>query len=80
MLPTVDAAIDRVRAYARAQNWNNAHAAAQGFGQLAETRGEEGFSASALRDFFRDGWAPNVATLRRMEALIPADFNHAEAA
>lgn len=39
-----------------------------------------GVSASALRHFQREGWSPNVTTLRKLEAVIPEDFDKPEAA
>lgn len=61
--PTVDAALDRIRAWARSNKFKPARVAS-----LA------GLSDGATRKLFDDDWAPTVTTLRAIEAVMPADW------
>lgn len=66
-IPTIPAAVARIRAFAIQQGWRPARFAR-----------EAGLSPNALRDFDGPDWSPNVATLLALEAIIPADFTHVE--
>jgi len=56
----IDADIERIRSYARAQNWKKS--------RLAR---EAGMADTVLRRFHSDHWNPTAETLRRLEAAIP---------
>jgi len=60
---SIDAVIERIRAYAKAQGWPKS--------KLAK---EAGLQDTTLRHFDRPGWSPNAATLRRLEIIIPPEF------
>lgn len=62
--PTVDQVIARIRAFATWKRWAPSRLAV-----------EAGLSNMALRDMDAPGWSPTTATLRKLEALIPADFD-----
>jgi len=66
---TIDAAIDRVRAFAKAQNWKKTRLAM-----------EAGLQDTTLRNFDRPTWNPMASTLRKLETVIPADFEVTEEA
>lgn len=66
-IPTIPAAVDRIRAFAAHKGWRPATFAR-----------EAGLSPNSLRDFDKEGWSPNVATLLALEAIIPAEFTGAE--
>lgn len=59
----VDQSIARVRAFAAAKKWSR--------NKLAT---EAGVAESTIRSFGEPGWSPNAETLRRLEAIIPPDF------
>lgn len=61
--PTLAAVLDRIRAYAVAQSWS--------LGPLAL---RAGLSRGALRNLHRPTWSPTTATVKAIEALIPADW------
>lgn len=61
---TIDQAIARVRAYAAHRNWKKSRFAA-----------EAGIPDTTLRGFNDLNWNPTVDTLRRLEAMIPIDFD-----
>ncbi len=60
---TIDHAIARIRAYRHAQGWS-----LYGFANAA------GLRESTIRHIDSDGWSPTANTLRKLEAVIPADF------
>lgn len=62
----LDTAIERIRAYARAQGWKKS--------RLAK---EAGMSDTVLRGFDQPNWNPTVETLRRLETIIPDKFEAA---
>ena len=62
----LDTAIERIRAYARAQGWKKS--------RLAK---EAGMADTVLRDFERPDWNPTAETLRRLEAIIPSQWEAA---
>lgn len=59
----VDQAIARVRAYAAHMRWSR--------NKLAT---EAGIAESTIRSFGEPDWSPNADTLRKLEAIIPAEF------
>lgn len=61
---SIEAAIERVRAYARSRGWKKS--------RLAE---EAGMANTVLRAFDEPGWNPTAETLRRLEAIIPENFS-----
>ena len=63
MTTTIDDAICRIRAYAQEKGWTKS--------RLAQ---EAGMGDTTLRDFDTLDWNPQADTLRRLEAIIPADF------
>ncbi len=56
--------IERIRAFARARGWTKSRLARQA-----------GMIDTTLRDFHKDDWNPTAETLRRLEAVIPEDFD-----
>jgi 3,4-dihydroxy 2-butanone 4-phosphate synthase / GTP cyclohydrolase II len=60
----IEATIERVRAFARAKGW--------GYCRLAK---EAGLGAGTGTNMRRPDWSPRADTLRKLEALIPADFD-----
>jgi 3,4-dihydroxy 2-butanone 4-phosphate synthase/GTP cyclohydrolase II len=60
----IEATIERVRAFARAKGW--------GRYRLAK---EAGLSVNACMRMSDPSWSPRADTLRKLEALIPADFD-----
>ncbi len=68
-MATIRQSIERVRAFARAQGWTKS--------RLAR---EAGMIDTTLRDFHRDDWNPTAETIRRLEAVIPEDFEPGETA
>jgi len=62
----LDTAIERIRAYARARGWKKS--------RLAK---EAGMADTVLRDFERPDWNPTAETLRRLEAIIPSQWEAA---
>ncbi|MBI3453565.1 MAG: hypothetical protein HY057_12220 [Rhodospirillales bacterium] len=63
-MTTLDRTLDRIRAYAAYHKWRPARFAIKA-----------GLTPNALRDFNTPGWNPRTDTLRRLEAIIPADFH-----
>lgn len=63
MKTAIDGAIARIKAYAAARGWSKS--------RLAK---EAGLGDTTLRHFGRSGWNPTIETLRRLEAIIPAEF------
>lgn len=61
---TVDAILERVRAFRRARGWS-----------INRLAGEAGMPESTIRDMDAADWSPTVATLRKLEALIPKSFD-----
>jgi 3,4-dihydroxy 2-butanone 4-phosphate synthase/GTP cyclohydrolase II len=59
----IEDAIARVRAYAESKGWRKS--------RLAK---EAGLKDTTLRHFDRPTWNPTADTLRRLEAVIPAEF------
>ena len=59
----IDRSIARVRAYAAHTGWSR--------NKLAT---EAGLTESTIRNFGDPNWSPNAETLRKLEAIIPADF------
>lgn len=62
-IPTQDAVLDRIRAYARARDWLP--------GRLAV---EAGLSRGTLKDLFDASWSPSSATVKAIEGVIPPDW------
>ena len=60
---TIDLALERVRAFASHKGWAPSRFAV-----------EAGLSNMALRGMHKPDWSPSAATLRKLEALIPAEF------
>jgi hypothetical protein len=67
-LPSVDDAIDVVRAYMRYRRWSRWRVAK-----------ESGLHDTTLRDLYKPSWKPTVPVLRILYALIPKDFDPAKA-
>lgn len=65
----LDKLLDRYRAFARSTGW--------GISRLAR---EAGLADRTLKDIFDLGWNPTGDTLRKLEALIPADFEPGDVA
>ena len=63
MRPEIDGAIARIKAYAAARGWSKS--------RLAK---EAGIGDTTLRHFAQPDWNPTIETLRRLEAIIPAEF------
>lgn len=59
----IDRSIARVRAYAAHMKWTR--------NKLAT---EAGVAESTIRSFGEPDWSPNADTLRRLEMIVPADF------
>jgi 3,4-dihydroxy 2-butanone 4-phosphate synthase/GTP cyclohydrolase II len=62
-MSAIDQAVTRIRAFAAAQGWRKS--------RLAK---EAGMQDTTLRNFDDPDWNPTLETVRRLEALIPADF------
>ena len=62
-MTTIDAVIERVRAYRRLAGWS-----------VLRLAREAGISESTLRHIDRADWNPESETLRKLEAIIPAEF------
>lgn len=62
-MATIDAVIDRIRAFRRSTGWS-----------VLRLAREAGISESTLRHIDRPSWNPESETLRRLEAIIPPDF------
>jgi hypothetical protein len=60
---SVDVAIARIRAYAHQKRWSKSRLAI-----------EAGMTDTVLRRFDHRDWNPTVGTLRRLETLIPPEF------
>ncbi len=60
---SVDVAIARIRAYAHQKRWSKSRLAI-----------EAGMTDTVLRRFDHRDWNPAVGTLRRLETLIPPEF------
>lgn len=64
MLPsTTSTVVARIRAYAVHQGWTKSRLAS-----------EAGLPDTTLRHFDRGSWNPTLDTLRKLEAIIPRDF------
>jgi len=63
MAPSIQATIERIRAFARAKGWAKSRLAV-----------EAGMRPTVLRDFDQPDWNPTADTLRRLEAIIPKTF------
>ena len=59
----IDGAIARIRAFAKMKGWKKSRLAA-----------EAGLHDTTLRSFDSPGWNPTAETLRRLEAVVPRDF------
>ncbi|MDB5358893.1 MAG: hypothetical protein JWO51_190 [Rhodospirillales bacterium] len=59
----IDQTIARIRSYAVFRGWRKSRLAA-----------EAKMSDTTLRDFDEPDWNPTAETIRRLEAIIPADF------
>lgn len=68
-IPTQDAVLDRIRAYARARDWMP--------GRLAV---EAGLSRGTLKGLFDATWSPSSATVKAIEGVIPSDWRPGDAA
>lgn len=66
---TVNATIQRIRAFARFNGWNR--------NRLAT---EASVAESTIRQIFDDSWNPRADTLRQLERIVPADFTGIEQA
>lgn len=66
---TVDAAIARLRAYAAFKGWRKSRFAK-----------EAGLSDTVLRDFDKEDWSPTADTLRKLESIVPDDWQPTDAA
>ena len=64
-----DRAIARIRAYRRFKGWS-----------LTRLAGAAGMSESTIRHLDAPDWSPTADTMRRLEAVIPSEFEAAEAA
>ena len=64
MEATIDQSIARIRAYADAHGWRKS--------RLAK---EAGMQDTTLRGFDTSDWNPTVETLRKLEAIIPENFD-----
>ncbi len=62
----LDTTIERIRAYARSQGWKKS--------RLAK---EAGMADTVLRDFDQHDWNPTAETIRRLEAIIPQQWDAA---
>jgi imidazoleglycerol-phosphate dehydratase len=63
---SLDAAIDRIRAFAEAKGWRPS--------RLAR---EAELHANTLRDFAKPEWNPSLETLRKLETIVAANFEPA---
>lgn len=61
--PSLAATLNRIRAFAQAMEWKPARVAR-----------EAGLADIATRNMHKDEWSPTSSTIRRLEALIPADW------
>lgn len=68
-IPSLSAALDRIRAFARAMEWRP-H-------KLATAAG---VSEVTTRRLFESDWAPTSNTIRSLEAVIPSDWKAGDAA
>ncbi|MBK8159151.1 MAG: helix-turn-helix transcriptional regulator [Rhodospirillaceae bacterium] len=59
----IDLSISRIRAYRRQQGWSVL--------RLANTAG---LRESTIRQLEDPNWSPTASTLRKLEAIVPADF------
>ena len=62
----IDHTISRIRAFAVYRGWKKSRLAA-----------EAGINDTTLRHFDDPNWNPTIETLRRLETIIPADFDAA---
>lgn len=60
---SIDASIERVRAYRRFRGWS-----------INRMATEAAIGESTIRRIDAPDWNPNTDTLRRLETIIPADF------
>lgn len=58
-----DRIVSRVRSFARTRGWS-----------VYRYSKEAQVSLSTIRDLHREGWSPSLETLRRLEAVIPPEF------
>ena len=63
----VDSILNRYRAFARSTDW--------GIYRLAK---QAGLADRTLKDIFSESWNPTSATLRKIEAVIPAGWHPPE--
>ena len=61
---STELAIKRIRRFAEVKGWGKTRFAT-----------EAGLSDTVLRDFDKDDWNPTLATLQKLEAIIPEDFD-----
>lgn len=65
MIMHIDATIQRIRAFARAQGWSVYKLAAEA--KLGSTQ--------TLMRMYDPDWSPRADTLRKLEAIIPPEFD-----
>lgn len=63
-MTSIHHSIERIRAFARSRGWTKS--------RLAR---EAGMIDTTLRDFHKDEWNPTAETIRRLETVIPEDFD-----
>lgn len=59
----IDQSIERIRAYRQVQGWS-----------ILRLAKESGMGESTIRRLDDPTWSPTADTLRKLEAVIPADF------
>lgn len=60
---SIDLAIARIRAYRRVMGWS-----------VLKFATEAGMGESTIRKMDREDWSPTADTLRKLEAVVPPDF------
>lgn len=60
----IEAVLGRIRAYAVFRGWKKSRLAAAA-----------GLRDTTLRDFESPNWNPRIKTVRKLEAIIPPDFD-----
>ncbi len=65
----IEKTLNRARAFAISKGWRPA--------RLAQ---EAGLHSNTLRDLHEPNWSPRADTLRKLESIIPLDFEPSEAA
>jgi ribosome-binding protein aMBF1 (putative translation factor) len=63
----IDQAIGRVRAYRQSKGWS-----------VLRLAKEAGIRESTIRHLDHDDWSPTAGTLRKLERVIPPDFDAAQ--